>query len=144
MGCAYSHLVWRRYGLPAIQEKYMKKMTIALITALSLAAVPAFAGHGHGHGGFNHGGYGHGGYSHGHGGRVPWAGVAAVGAVAGLAVLATHSRPVYAAPYYAAPAYRAPVVYSGRGNVWYYCRSSALYYPYTEYCPEGWQPVYGR
>lgn len=132
----------------------MKKMTIALITALAVAASPAFAEHGHGgyggHGG--HGGYGghgqgafnHGGYSHGHGGRVPWAGVAAVGALAGLAVLATQSRPVYAAPYPVAPVYRAPVVYSGGGNVWYFCRSSAQYYPYTEYCPEGWQPVYGR
>ena len=127
----------------------MKKLTIALITALSLAAAPAFADHGYGHGGNHGGGYGggyggHGGYSHGHGGRVPWAGVAVVGAVAGMAVMAAQSRPVYAAPYYAAPVYRAPVVYSGGRNVWYYCQSSAMYYPYTDYCPEGWVTVYGR
>jgi hypothetical protein len=48
----------------------MKNLIIALITALSLAALPAYADRGHGHGGFN----GHGGYGHFHGGGVPWSG----------------------------------------------------------------------
>ena len=122
----------------------MKNLIIAFITALSLAALPAYADRGHGHGSFSHGSYGHGGNGHFHGGGVPWAGVAAAGTATGLAIMATHSRPVYVTHYYAAPVYRAPMMYSGNRNIWYYCQSSAMYYPYTDYCPEGWQTVYAR
>lgn len=24
---------------------------------------------------------------------------------------------------------------------WYFCKSTNGYYPYTQYCPEGWQPI---
>jgi len=42
--------------------------------------------------------------------------------------------PTYVAPVEMAPA-PAPV------NAWYFCRSVGQYYPYTQYCPEGWQLV---
>ena len=29
-------------------------------------------------------------------------------------------------------------------NPWYFCPSVGKYYPYTQYCPEGWQPVQGQ
>ena len=48
--------------------------------------------------------------------------------------------PVYAAPVYSAP----PVVTPAPPqpvNSWYFCKSVGQYYPYTQYCPEGWLPV---
>lgn len=42
--------------------------------------------------------------------------------------------PTYIAPVEMAPA-PAPV------NAWYFCRSVGQYYPYAQYCPEGWQLV---
>jgi len=50
----------------------------------------------------------------------------------------------YTAPAYIEPAYQAPVNYARpqpASNVWYYCQSSAMYYPYTKACPEGWEAV---
>lgn len=38
-----------------------------------------------------------------------------------------------------------PAVYAAPppqpANPWYFCRSVGQYYPYTQYCPEGWQQV---
>ena len=68
-----------------------------------------------------------------------WAGVALIGAIAGLALLADNNepkQPVYVEPAY--PQYSPP---QPGGNVWYYCQSSGIYYPYTRACPEGWQAV---
>lgn len=122
----------------------MHKFIIACITALSLVALPAHADRG-----YERGGYGH---HHGGGGGDAWAGLAIVGAIAGLAIMAEHSRPVYAAPYEAQPVYVEPRTYAvppvyaapaAAGN-WYYCQSSATYYPYTNACPEGWQVVPAR
>lgn len=123
----------------------MQKLTIAIVAALSLVAAPAYADRGY------HRGYrGH----HHSSGNSAWAGVAVIGALAGMAIMAERSRPVYVEPYryyeqpvYQAPArvYAAPPVYVAAPpatvNVWYFCQSSAMYYPYTEACPEGWQTV---
>ncbi len=108
----------------------MRNLAISLVTALSLVALPAYA---------DHGGdwHGHGGYGHYHGGGGPWAGLAVVGALTGLAIVAAHNRPVYDYPY-PAQAYGPPA------GPAYYCQSSAMYYPYTTVCPEGWLAVPGR
>lgn len=44
--------------------------------------------------------------------------------------------PIYSAPVEFAPVPAPPLV-----NAWYFCRSVGQYYPYTQYCPEGWQLV---
>lgn len=47
--------------------------------------------------------------------------------------------------YIAPPTYIAPAVVTQAPppppQVWYFCQSTRLYYPYTAYCPEGWQLV---
>lgn len=45
---------------------------------------------------------------------------------------------VQPAPTYMAPAPAAP---PQPVNAWYFCKSVGQYYPYTQYCPEGWQLV---
>ena len=42
-----------------------------------------------------------------------------------------------------APTYMAPVPAAPPQplNAWYFCKSVGQYYPYTQYCPEGWQLV---
>jgi hypothetical protein len=35
----------------------------------------------------------------------------------------------------------APVVVQNSASFWYYCDSSRNYYPYVEYCPEGWRAI---
>ena len=119
----------------------MRKVAISVITALSLAALPAYADHGYSHGGHEH--------REGGGDGAVWAGLAVFGALAGLAIMAEHSTPVYAAPAYAEPAYAAVApVYSAPApaatEIWYYCQSSAMYYPNTNACPEGWQTIPAR
>ncbi len=50
----------------------------------------------------------------------------------------------YAAPY----AYGYPYTYSysppAPANVWYYCPTANVYYPYVPSCPVPWQPVTPR
>ena len=112
----------------------MKKIFVTVITSLSLVALPAYADHGYERRNYQH-----------HNDRSSmWAGVAVIGAIAGLAILADQNRPVYTAPAYVEPVYQAPVNYARpqpASNVWYYCPSSAMYYPYTKACPEGWEAV---
>lgn len=67
-----------------------------------------------------------------------WIGPAAVLAITGLAIGAAAYGNAYAEP---APVYTAP---PARGGAWYYCGSSGQYYPYTQFCPEGWQAVPAR
>ncbi len=140
----------------------MKKLIALTVTALSLATLPAYADPGNGR--WNNNGR--------HDDRsAMWAGVAAIGAIVGLAILAEHNRPTYAASapvvypdaayqpqayppsVYQQPAYHAPVAYTPQpdyappqatANLWYYCPSSAMYYPNTQFCPEGWQAVPAR
>ena len=122
----------------------MHKIIITFITALSLVALPAHADRD-----FRRGGS----YHHGGGGSA-WAGVAVIGALTGLAILAERSRPVYVDPYYTDPGYPVTPVYVAppvnsvpapvASDTWYYCQSSAMYYPYARGCPEGWQAVPSR
>lgn len=119
----------------------MRKMIVAFVTAFALAASPAYADRGRHRGGH----HGH------HGDNSAWVGLAVIGAIAGLAFMAEQNRPRPAAPYYAEPpyppqpAYVEPPAYAAPApaapGTWYYCRSSDMYYPYTQACPEGWQAV---
>lgn len=119
----------------------MRKLLITFFAALSLLALPVHADRGYGH----RGGYGH------HGGGSVAAGLAIFGVLTGLAILSEQNRQSYVDPYYARPAYVPPPVYveqspdavpaANQAGTWYYCASSAMYYPYTRDCPEGWQAV---
>ncbi len=115
-------------------------------TALLLSALLAFGGISTAQADWRHGGYDrhdyrppmHHHHGHRHGG-VSWVGPAAALAITGIAIgAATYGR-AYAAP---APVYTAPPPPSN--SMWYYCGSSGQYYPYTNACPEGWQPVPAR
>ena len=119
----------------------MQKLLVLLFISLSLVALPAYADD-HGRGRRDYGN--HGSYERHHNNGSAWAGVAVIGAIAGLALLAEHNAPAYAVPVYAEPVYQAPVNYARpqpASSVWYYCQSSAMYYPYTKACPDGWQAV---
>jgi hypothetical protein len=52
-------------------------------------------------------------------------------------------QPVVAAPppVYVQPAYVQPMPAQPEIPTWYFCKSTNGYYPYTQYCPEGWQPI---
>ena len=118
----------------------MRRFTLVFIAALSLIALPAQADRGYGRGGGHHGGGGSG-----------WAGLAIFGAITGLAIMAERTRPIYVDPYYAGPPSPVyverqpePMAPPSNSSNWYYCGSSAMYYPYTQACPEGWQAVPAR
>jgi hypothetical protein len=49
--------------------------------------------------------------------------------------------PVYVAPAYTAPEIAAHTPPRPPVNAWYFCKSVGQYYPYTQYCPEGWHLV---
>jgi len=122
------------------------KKTTTLCLALSLAL--GCAGTAQADWGDHHGGYGgYDGYRHSHeyrhddgyrGGRN-WVGpAAAILAITGLAVGAAYSQYRAEPVYVAAP---PPVRIQPAAGNWYYCNSAGQYYPYVEYCPEGWQQV---
>ena len=87
-----------------------------------------------------------------HDGRLGWWWV--VGPVIDTALWYSYPAPVYPYPDPYAP---APVVVSPAQSqmiqqapqlaqptapsVWYFCKSSGKYYPYTSVCPEGWKTV---
>ena len=77
---------------------------------------------------------------HHHHDRSDWVGPAAVLAITGLAIGAAYNSRPAEPNYYVAPprAIQAPPPDTGS---WYYCGSSGQYYPYTNYCPEGWQSI---
>lgn len=113
------------------------KKTIAIFLAFSLAlsaAGTAQADWG------RHGGYRPPPRHHHHHDRSDWVGPAAVLAITGLAIgaAAYSNRPAEPTYYVAPPRSAEPPPETGN---WYYCESSGQYYPYTRYCPEGWQAV---
>ena len=128
----------------------MKKLVVAVFTSLSLAALPAYADPAHGkrpHSSHSP----HSTHSHERqdDNSSLWAGVAIIGAIAGLALLAENNRqaqpaaaPVYAQPYPPEPMDYAPP--QPPTSTWYYCPSSATYYPYARTCPEGWMSLPAR
>jgi hypothetical protein len=108
-------------------------LAVAAATAMSPAAARGGGGGGHGHG--------HGHFHRGHVG-------AHIGIVIGAPLVAW---PVYR-HYYPAPVVirEEPRVYIEKADApeaapaqgtWYYCRSSEMYYPYTQACPGGWEAV---
>ncbi len=124
----------------------MKRLSAALLAGLLLASsLPAWAdsrGRGHDrvfqperyeryghHDRHNHHYRGH---RHNHGNAV--LGVLGAGLVLGAIALA-------AEPYRPPPAPVVVVPVRPSAGVWNYCASSGAYYPYAEYCPEGWRAV---
>ena len=127
----------------------MKRLSAALLAGLLLASsLPALAdSHGRGHDrGFRperyerYESYGHHDrHNHHYRGHhdnrhdAVW-GVLGAGLVLGAIALA-------AEPYRPPPAPVAIVPARPSAGVWNYCASSGTYYPYVEYCPEGWRAV---
>jgi len=118
----------------------MRQITILLIAAL---AMPVLADPGRGHGPGRSAPHGRG------DGGGDWAGLAILGVITSLIFLTEHERPAYVQQQEALPTYieRQPnpeMPPANPPNTWYYCASSAMYYPYTKACPEGWQAVPAR
>jgi hypothetical protein len=121
----------------------MKNVLRPLILGLLIASVSSLAlaegRHGPRHPGNSHGNHG----KHGSHRAAEWLGALVVLGLAGAAINAAASPPEPATPLvsyvsppigYAAPP-PAPVSAS------YFCASARQFYPYTAYCPEGWQLV---
>jgi len=124
----------------------MNKVLRPLILGVLIASVSSLAlaegRHGPRHPGNSHGNYGNHG-KHGSHRAAEWLGALVVLGLAGAAINAAASQPETAVPSvsyvsppisYAAPP-PAPV------NASYFCASARQFYPYTAYCPEGWQLV---
>jgi hypothetical protein len=130
----------------------MNKVLRPLILGILIASLSSMAlaegRHGPRHPGSSHGNHGYHGY-HGYHGKqgshraAEWLGALVVLGLAGAAISAAASPPEPVAPPvsyvsppigYAAPP-PAPV------NASYFCASARQFYPYTAYCPEGWQLV---
>ena len=125
---------------------------LALTVALGLST-PALADRGHDRGYYrpapNHYNYGRPAPSHHHHRGYGWAAPAAVLAITGIAAGIAASNYYAPAPAYVAPqpVYVAPPrpIYSAPlAGYWNYCGSAGQYYPYVNYCAEGWQPVPAR
>lgn len=116
----------------------MKKL-IALFMVFSLALSTAGTAQADGryHGGYRPPPPRH---HHHHHDKSDWVGPAAVLAITGLAIgaAAYNSRPAEPTYYVTPPRSVEPPMGTG---YWYYCESSGQYYPYTRYCPGGWQAV---
>jgi hypothetical protein len=123
----------------------MNKVLRPLILGILIASVSSLAlaegrhGQGHRHPGNSHGYHGKQGSHR----AAEWLGALVVLGLAGAAINAAASPPEPVAPPvsyvsppigYAAPP-PAPV------NASYFCASARQFYPYTAYCPEGWQLV---
>ena len=115
----------------------MKKILQTLGLVIVMAGVSGQALADGGHHGWEHQRYGHGydrdrGYRSGGNWVAPLIALGVAGAVWSAAA---RPAPVYVAPtvtYY--PPQPAP-------SASYFCASSGQFYPYTSYCPEGWQLV---
>lgn len=113
----------------------MKKIlqTLGLVVVMASVSGQALADGGR-HGG--HQGWEHNRHGHGHRSGGNWvAPLIALGVAGAVWSAAARPAPTYVAPtvtYY--PPQPAP-------SASYYCASSDQFYPYTSYCPEGWQLV---
>lgn len=122
----------------------MKKITKSVALALLVAAMGcnALANGPRGH--FPHGQRSYQGRGHDSGWVAPLLFLGLAGAVIGAAASQQSAPPP---PTYVSPSYESPpVVYMRPAppqpvNAWYFCKSVGQYYPYTQYCPEGWQMV---
>ena len=125
--------------------KLHNALSLTLLLSVSLIgnAMADRGGHHYDRGYRDHGGYrGH--YSapqqhHNHGRN--WGVPAAVLAITGLAIGAAAYQNYQARPAYVYSAPPQPVAPPPDSGNWYFCNSSGNYYPYVQFCPEGWQPV---
>ncbi len=120
----------------------LRPMVLGILIASLSSLALAEGRHGSRHPGTSHGHHGHHG-KHGNHRAAEWLGALVVLGLAGAAISAAASPPEPLAPPvsyvsppigYAAPP-PAPV------NASYFCASARQFYPYTTYCPEGWQLV---
>jgi hypothetical protein len=117
----------------------LRPMVLGILIASVSSLALAEGRHGSRHPGTSHGHHG----KHGNHRAAEWLGALVVLGLAGAAISAAASPPEPAPPLvsyvsppigYAAPP-PAPV------NASYFCASARQFYPYTAYCPEGWQLV---
>ncbi len=122
-------------------SQIMKKATALLLAAsLALGSIGTAQADWGRHGGYRDYRPGPERHYHGHRGGPGWIGPAAALAIAGLAVGAVAYNQYQPAPVYVAPPPPPVRIQPAPGN-WYYCGSAGEYYPYVQYCPEGWQQV---
>ena len=118
----------------------MKKILHKLIWVLVMASISSLA-LADGRHGPRHPGMGHG--NHGSHRAAEWLGALVVLGLAGAAISAAASpaEPVAPPVSYVSPpiGYAAPPPAPVNAN--YFCASARQFYPYTTYCPEGWQLV---
>ena len=122
----------------------MPKLLTALVISMSLVTAPVYAEHGdrdnrNHRENRHHEHYKH--NQHADDNGSAWAGIALIGAIAGLALLADRDQPAYKQAAYVEPGYPAYSPPQPASDIWYYCQSSAMYYPYAKACPEGRQAV---
>ncbi len=121
----------------------MNKVLRPLILGFLIASLSSLAlaegRHGPRHPGNSHGNHG----KHGSHRAADWLGALVVLGLAGVVINAAASQPEPAAPsvsYVSPPiSYAAPL--PAPVNASYFCASARQFYPYTAYCPEGWQLV---
>lgn len=134
----------------------MKKFTtsIGAMVLIALMSFSALADNGRGPYSPSHNSHRHGRH-HSSGGDwiAPLLFLGVAGAI--LSAAASDPRPEPPPTYYVTPrpTYIPPVVTyvetpsvvavppPAPANTWYFCQSVGKYYPYTQHCPEGWQPV---
>ncbi len=112
----------------------MNKRLLSLIAAALLASTtqPALADRDH------HRSYRYGGHEYHH--HRHWVGPAITLGIAGAAIGATI--------YQQAPSPPPPAFIYGAPppspRIWYFCPTVGQYYPYIQYCPDGWQAMPAR
>lgn len=116
------------------------RRTIALLLVASLAMpLHADPGRGPGPGRYGNGG-GHGGFD--------WFGLALFSLFTTLIFVSEQNRaqpePQQGRPIYIEGPASTSTPPTEQADTWYYCGSSAMYYPYTQSCPEGWQAIPSR
>jgi hypothetical protein len=124
----------------------MKNVLRPLILGILIASVSSLAlaegRHGPRHPGNSHGNHGNHG-KHGSHRAAEWLGALVVLGLAGAAINAAASPPEPATPLvsYVSPPIGYAVPPPAPVSASYFCASARQFYPYTAYCPEGWQLV---
>jgi hypothetical protein len=117
----------------------LRPMVLGILIASVSSLALAEGRHGSRHPGTSHGHHG----KHGNHRAAEWLGALVVLGLAGAAISAAASPPEPATPLvsYVSPpiGYAAPPPAPVNAN--YFCASVRQFYPYTAYCPEGWQLV---
>ena len=126
-------------------NKVLRPMILGILIASLSSLALAEGRHGSRHPGNSYGNHNnHGKHGkHGNHHAAEWLGALVVLGLAGAAISAAASPPEPATPLvsYVSPpiGYAAPPPAPVNAN--YFCASARQFYPYTAYCPEGWQLV---